>query len=310
MDKVLIAGIETVVGGNLAVGLAQRALVTGVSLSEPVHITGINIEARVASNSEAVLQLIERVQPSRVVLCGNASRAGWSGSALPSEGDLAQAAAWSEAARQAGIQLTLISSDAIFTGPWMFHSENSQSLCPSAPAQALRDIEARVQADCPDALIVRTHAFGWQPGEKQGWIESLLTRLERSFETELDCTRYASPNLASDLTEIIAGAWATGLSGIYHVAGAERVNPVQFASRLAQQFHLPIPLSLASESLIGRPSGFGCGETSLQTRKVRRALGMSMPMLNEGIQRLFQQHADGYRQQLSARASLPISKVA
>ena len=104
---------------------------------------------------------------------------------------------------------------------------------------------------------MRTHAFGWQPGHKSGWIESLLTKLERGFETELDCTRYASPILASNLTEIIAAAWTVGLSGIYHIAGAERVNPVQFASRLAQQFHLPIPLTMAMESLISRPSGFG-----------------------------------------------------
>ena len=310
MDKVLIAGIETVVGGNLAAGLASRALVTGMSLGEPVHIAGINIEARVASNSDAIRQMIDRVRPDRVILCGNAARSGWENNVLPGAGDLLQVTAWSEAARQSGAQLTLISSDAIFTGPWMFHAENSQSLCPSTPAQTLRDIEASVQVECPDALIVRTHAFGWQPGEKSGWVESLLTKLERGFDTELDCTRYASPILASDLTEIIAKAWTTGLSGIYHVTGAERVNPVQFASRLAQQFHLPIPLSLASESLIGRPSGFGCGETSLQTRKIRRALGTSMPMLNEGIQRLFQQHADGYRQQLSARACLPASKVA
>ncbi len=310
MDKVLIAGIETVVGGNLAAGLAQRALVTGVSLGEPIHIAGINIEGRVASNTEAVRQVIERVRPNRVLLCGNAARSGWEGNGLPSDADLAQAATWSDAVRQSGAQLTLISSDAVFTGPWMFHGENSQSLCPSAPAQTLRELEARVQTECPEALIVRTHAFGWQPGEKSGWLESLLTRLERGLETGLDCTRYASPILASDLTEIITGAWTTGLSGVYHVAGAERVNPVQFASRLAQQFHLPIPLTLTMESLNDRPSGFGCGETSLQTRKIRRALGTSMPMLNEGLQRLFQQNLDGYRQQLSARASLPISRVA
>lgn len=310
MDKVLIAGIETVVGGNLAAGLAQRALVTGVSLGEPVHIAGINIEGRVASSTDAVRQLIERVRPSRVILCGNAARSGWEGNVPPGEADLTQATAWSEAVSQSGSQLTLISSDAVFTGPWMFHSENSQSICESTPAQALRDLEARVQTNCPEALIVRTHAFGWQPGEKSGWVESLLTRLERGLETELDCTRYASPILASDLTEVLLGAWATGLSGIYHVAGAERVNPVQFVSRLAQQFHLPIPLSLASESLIGCPSGFGCGETSLQTRKIRRALGTSMPMLNEGLQRLFQQQAAGYRKQLSSQTSLPVSRVA
>ncbi len=310
MDKVLIAGIETVVGGNLAVGLARQAPVTGVALGEPTSIAGINLESHAASSPEAVRQIIQKVRPTRVVLCGNAARSGWDGSIPPGAADLDQASWWSEAVRDSGMQLTLISSDAIFTGPWMFHAENSHSVCPSAPAQTARDIEARVLANCPDALIVRTHAFGWQPGEKPGWIESLLTRLERGFDTELDCLRYASPILATDLTEIISGAWTVGLSGIYHVAGAERVNPVQFASRLAQQFHLPIPLTMAIESLIDRPSGFGCGETSLQTRKIRRALGVSMPMLDEGLQRLFQQHVEGHRGRLSGRASLPTTRVA
>jgi len=310
VDKVLVAGIETVVGGNLAAGLAQQSPVTGVALGEPIQIAGINLESPGASSPEAVLQIIQKVRPARVVLCGNAARSGWDGSVPPSEADLEQASWWSDAVRQSGVQLTLISSDAVFTGPWMFHAENSHSLCPSAPARTARDIEARVLADCPDALIVRTHAFGWQPGEKSGWIESLLTTLERGFDTDLDCTRYASPILATDLTEIISAAWTGGLSGVYHVAGAERVNPVQFASRLAQQFHLPIPLTMAMESLIGRPSGFGCGETSLQTRKIRRALGVSMPMLDEGLQRLFQQHVDGRRSRLSGGSSIPASRVA
>ena len=310
MDKVLIAGIETVVGGNLAAGLAQQSPVTGVTLGEATQIAGIHLEPQAASSAEAVRQIIQKVRPARVVLCGSAARSGWDGSVLPGEADLEQAAWWSDAVRDAGVQLTLISSDAIFTGPWMFHAENSHSVCPSPPAQAARDIEARVLANCPDALIVRTHAFGWQPGEKPGWIESLLTRLERGFDTDLDCTRYASPILATDLTEIISGAWTVGLSGTYHIAGAERVNPVQFASRLAEQFHLPIPLTMAKESLIGRPSGFGCGETSLQTRKIRRALGVSMPLLGEGLQRLFQQHVEGDRGRLSGRPNLPTSRVA
>ena len=310
MDKVLVAGIETVVGGNLAAGLAQQSPITGVALGEPVQIAGIALEPRVACSPEAIQKLVQKLRPQRVVLCGNAARSGWNGGVPPNEVDLEQASWWSAAARQSGAQLTLISSDAIFTGPWMFHAENSSSLCPSAPARTARDTEARVLENCPDALIVRTHAFGWQPGENPGWIESLLTKLERGFDTDLDCTRYASPILASDLTEIISAAWTVGLSGVYHVAGAERVNPVQFASRLAQQFHLPIPLTMAMESLIGRPSGFGCGETSLQTRKIRRALGVSMPMLDEGLQRLFQHHVEGYRGRLSGRTSIPTSRVA
>ena len=85
MDKVLVAGIETVVGGNLAAGLAQHSPVTGVGLNESIPITGVNLESRVPSTPEAVRQLIEKVRPDRVVLCGNAARSGWDGNSSLTE---------------------------------------------------------------------------------------------------------------------------------------------------------------------------------------------------------------------------------
>ena len=81
---------------------------------------------------------------------------------------------WIDAAHEAGCRLTLISSDAIFTGPWMFHAENSHSLCTSTEASLLKQIEQHAADKSADALIVRTHAIGWQPGSGHGWLETLL----------------------------------------------------------------------------------------------------------------------------------------
>ena len=310
MNKVLVAGVESVVGGNLAFCLARTQSVTGVSLSEPVSFSGCDIESLAGSSVDAVRQVIERVKPHRVIFCGAGSRTGWEGGGHPEEVDVRQAATWMAATRQTQTHLTLVSSGAIFTGPWMFHSENSQSFCPSPSAQHLRSIETAAAETCPDALIVRTHAFGWQPGGKPGWIESLLGQLELGQARGLDCFRHASPILASDLADIISRAWGAGLSGVYHIAGAERANPVQFVRRLAHHFQLPIPAAPAGEFLIDRPTGFGCGETSLQTRKIRRALHVSLPMLEDGVLRLFQQHADGYRSRLTGHSVVPTSKVA
>jgi dTDP-4-dehydrorhamnose reductase len=116
--------------------------------------------------------------------------------------------------------------------------------------------------------------------------------------------------LASDLAEVISRAWSAGLSGTYHVAGAERANPVQFARRVAHHFQLPIPEPVVTESLVDRPTGYGCGETSLQTRKIRRALSVALPMLEESVLHLFQQHADVYRSRLTGHSVMPGSKVA
>lgn len=309
MNKVLVAGIETVVGGNLAVCLARSQAVAGVSLSEPVAFGGCEIIPLANSSLEAVRETIHRVNPQRVVFCGESTKTGWEASGQPDVTAIQPAKNWITAARDANAHLTLISSGAIFTGPWMFHSENSQSYCPSAAAEHLRQIESAAAEASSDALIVRTHAFGWLPGGRAGWVESLLDQLEQGKTNGLDYFRHGSPILATDLTDIISRAWTAGLSGIYHIAGAERANPVHFARRLAHHFQLPIPVP-AAEFLIDRPSGFGCGETSLQTRKIRRALHVSLPMLEDGVLRLFQQHSDGFRSRLTGRSMTPTSRVA
>jgi len=310
VNKVLVAGIESAVGANLAVCLARTQSVTGISLGEAVTVPGCDIEPSVGADLNAVRQVIEKTRPQRIIFCGVGSGTGWEQSAQPTAADVKLADCWIEAAHAAGVHLTVISSSAIFTGPWMFHSENSQSTCSSVAAKCLQDIEAKASEVSPDALIIRTHAFGWQPGNKPGWIESLLTQLEQGQAKGLDCFRYASPILASDLADIIARGWTAGLSGTYHIAGAERANPVQFARRIAHHFQLPCPVAPAGEFLIDRPTGFGCGETSLQTRKVRRALHVSLPMLEDGVLRLFQQHMDGYRSRLTGHSLVPGSKVA
>lgn len=310
MNKVLVVGVETAVGGNVAACLARMHAVTGVPLSDAVSGDGGDLGSSPVSSLEAARQVIARVRPQRVVLCTAGSQTGWEGSTPPTEADVQQAGNWIHATSQSEAQLTLISSGAIFTGPWMFHSENSQSFCPSPAAQHLREIESETARVCPNSLIVRTHAFGWSPDGTRGWIESLLGQLEQGQAAGIDCFRHGSPILASDLADIIARAWGAGLSGVYHIAGAERANPVQFARRLAHHFQLPVPSASVGEFLLDRPTGFGCGETSLQTRKIRRALHVSLPMLEDGALKLFQQQLDGYRSRLTGHSTMPDSRVA
>ncbi len=292
MRTTLIVGVETIAGAHIAAVLAEQSEVIGLTeaptLSLP-HCRTIQASLDGADASSWIADL----QPATVILCGPAACSAWDPrtNGRINEHMTQQASAWAAAASEHGCSFVYISSDAVFTGPWMFHEEESLSVCASREAALLRDGERQVVQQCPEALIVRTNTYGWAPeSTAPGWIEQILADLDRRSLQQYDFIRHGTPILASDLADILSRAIDEGLQGLYHVAGAERVNPLQFAQRLADHFELPwLAVRRSEEALVDPAVGFGAGETSLQTKRIRKALCVAMPMLSEGLRRLHEQ---------------------
>jgi dTDP-4-dehydrorhamnose reductase len=313
VDTILISGIETVVGANLAATLVDHFRVVGVmangasssssSACCPIAVSGCEVLPEAAHHSlEHLRGLVASVRPQWLIHCGAAAQSTWE-TPPPSllTVQLVQAARnWAAVAAEFQCRLTVISSDAVFSGPWMFHREECSCLCPSEPARAIRSMEQIVAEHCPEALVVRTNAYGWSPAASAdgGWLERTLARLEDGNAASFDCLAHGTPILASDLAQMIEQAYRAGLSGTYHIAGAERINPARFAERLAEVFGHRSPRSAAVESLADRPAGFGRGETALHTGKIRKALKAAMPTIADGLERLCAQQFDGYRDRL------------
>ncbi|MBL8849393.1 MAG: sugar nucleotide-binding protein [Planctomycetaceae bacterium] len=293
MNTSLVVGVDTTVGANCASRLADKRSVVGLSSNRGVSVDGCDTQLFDNENPSEAENWLSDVHPERVLYCGPAARSCWDPDTMNhmSAGFDAAAARWAAAAQAAGAEFTMISSDAVFTGPWIFHDEESLAVCRSTQATAIRDAEKQVREACPNSLIVRTNAFGWAPTAEGGWIERLLSTIENRRTVDCDCIRHATPILATDLAEILDRAWQEELTGVFHIAGAERVSPMQFAQRLADQFDLPWLSLRREQSLVELPQGFGVGETSLQTKKIRKALCVAMPMLTEGLARL---HAQRY----------------
>lgn len=288
MNTILVVGVDTTVGANAASRLSDRHSIVGLAPGRRVAVENCECHEFDASNSDEAATWLADVQPERVLYCGPESRSCWEPAAadqLTAESP-ATARAWAAATKSAGIPFTMISSDAVFAGPWIFHDEESLAVCRSPQAAAIREAEKLVGEACPEALIIRTNVFGWSPTPQGGWIENLLSTIENSRTVDCDAIRHATPILAADLIDIVERAWNEELSGVYHVGGAERISPIQFAQRLADQFDLPWLAIRREQSLVELPQGFGAGETSLQTKKIRKALCVAMPMLSEGLRRL------------------------
>jgi len=304
VEKILVAGIDTVVGANLAVSLSENCTVLGLSFSEQISLAECETAVCPYQNIDSVRKWVSSIQPDRILYCGPNSKSAWELEQADFEPRevLQDAKHWARIAGEMCVDYTLISSDAVFTGPWMFHDERGNCFSPEASAATIREVEERTTQFCPDALLVRTHAFGWSPDRSvNSWVEKLHEELESETTDSFDYNSHASPLLVSDLAEILEKAWEAHLSGLFHVAGAERVNPNQFAQQFASTFGLPAPPPVDGNRMISENEDVRKRETSLQTLKIRKTLGIRVPVLAEGLRRLKKQRESGYRDKLCAK---------
>lgn len=294
MDTLLIAGLDTVVGTNLAARLVDRYRIIGVCLDEPVSLDGCHSGQCRGQDENDINEWVESIRPTQLVYCGPSSVSTWDDAATrrPDVESVDVAGHWAAAARDYGARFTLVSSDAVFTGPWIFHDEDSACVCSSPQARAARRAEKLAARQCPGALIVRTNVFGWSHG--YGWVERTVDRLETETSGPFDFQRHATPILATDFAGILDRCWQMHLDGVYHVAGTERINPNQFVRKLADEFGLPSPEPVDGNRLMDRPAGYGRGETSLHTTRIRKALGIPMPTASDGLIRLREQKLNGF----------------
>lgn len=315
MSTLLIAGIESVAGANLALALADVVFetaparanairVVGLSFDQDINLPGIECHTVSGANDEIVRELASQTS-TQILLCGAAGVSCWDDQ--PTIEQLTQSLkrdlGFANLAGEFNCELTALSSDAVFTGPWVFHEEDSESTCTSQQAGLIRQWESDVQSVCSNALIVRTHAIGWSP-TGPGWLEQLLEDLTSGADRVFDQAAHATPIIATDLADPLMRAWTDGVFGVLNIAGTERANVLGIANRLALEFHLPRRERNTSPELSILQTGFGRSETSLQTAFAQELLESRLPTISDGIGRLYEQSLNGFRDRVQSESAV------
>jgi dTDP-4-dehydrorhamnose reductase len=308
VDKLLIVGIDTLVGGNLALALADRCEVVGFAARSQFEIAGCRTLPVSLISGPQVSDAIGSEQPAWIVYCGPTARSSWDWTdGHSSSNEPKQIAVVDRAAQQCGSHLTFISTDAVFHGPRLFHRE----AFPKATDQpaAIAAIEAEKAITSETALIVRTHAFGWS-GTGESHAERLWAALTDERAVAPSGARYATPILVSDLAELLWRAYRKRLNGVWHAGGAERASMWQFATLMAAECGTSVKVLQLASSGHGQDLAMQgqarCGqETSLDSRKLQRAVELPLPLLREGIAQFVEQAHNGYRDRLTAAMNVP-----
>ncbi len=283
MTRILVVGANTVAGANVATRFADEHDTWTTS-----PVPGCR---QVGNESDAPLETLAAldVPPDWIVV---ASTAGvWGG--RPAAGSSLVARNWAEAAAAAEIDFCLLSTDAVFDGPRLFHTEVG-TLGSSPEARAAQRVEESVLAACPTALVARASVFGWSP-DGRGGIESQISATGRGRVSE--GPHCGTPLHAAALAELLLAAREAGLRGVWHAGGAERIDQRDFLRRLAVAMETAWkPWTAATED--------APRETSLCSTRLAAAIDRSLPMIDEGLRRLVEEDENGTREALLAGASV------
>jgi dTDP-4-dehydrorhamnose reductase len=180
-----------------------------------VGISSADVDIRDAA---AVGALFERLRPQAVI--HTAYRRDDRATTLDGAVNVAAAAA--------GARLVHLSTDVVFDGekgaPYV---EEDEATPLTDYGRAKADAERAVLAEHPGALVVRTSLI--YGGARPGPQERLAADPDATFFTdEVRC-----PIQVGDLADALIELAATDLSGVLHVAGADRLSRHEFAELLA-----------------------------------------------------------------------------
>jgi dTDP-4-dehydrorhamnose reductase len=292
MERVLITGVDRPLGANLALALAEWFEVLPAASAEVV-VDNRPPVLLAAERPQGLAGALAELRPDWILDCGRLSLSSWD---LPADPPAAECEpAWvEELARRAaerGIPLTWIGTDAVFRGPRLFHASDSPAAADGPWAALARDCEQRVLSH--GGSVVRTHAYGWSPpGAAAGRVEQIYESLLQGVSWPADGLRHATPLWAGDLATLLVRARSQRLSGIWHLAGAERISPFGMAQVLAAVTQFRWPPGPRAE-----PAGASLlsGETSLDCSTARRALGIPMPLVRTGVEQFVARAAVGWR---------------
>ena len=190
-----------------------------------------------------------------------------------------------------------ISTDAVFDGRHGNYSETDRPDPLSAYAKSKLRGGREVLRRHSSALIVRVSIYGWNQQSMAEWV---LNEILAGSRVPGFADFYFCPILADDLAEVLLTMPDLDLSGIYHVGSSQRIGKYDFARRAAMTFNLAVdrvaPVSLAAANLRApRPM-----DPSLNTDKIRAALGRPMPDVETDLGKFRHLRDSGYRNQLKS----------
>lgn len=243
MKRLLVTGASGLLGSHVARLAIGRFDTLGLFQSfRPANISG-RLESLDLTDATAVRSRLDVFRPTLIVHCAalaDADRA-------QREPDLARrvnvdaTATLAHCARRLGAKMLFVSTDLIFDGRKGAPYIEDDPPCPlSFYGQMKLDAERIVRAVCDTWLIARTSLIvGPSPRGNRGLDEKLASALRQGRVVKLFVDEFRCPVVACDLAAAILELVDSPHTGVFHLAGSERLSRYEIGMRIARRFGWP-----------------------------------------------------------------------
>jgi len=284
--KVLVTGANGLLGSKLVEALSTSYEVFPTDNAQAVYSKSMRMDI---ADANEVLEIFSEVRPDAVIhaaaetnvdKCETDRGLAWRVNAEGTR-NISQACAKIEA------KLIYMSTDYIFDGEKGLYTEYAQANPLNYYGLTKLKGEEFVRELCHDYVIARTSVlYGWHP-RKLNFATWVIDSLKDGKRISVVNDHYNSPTLSDNLAEMIQRALKVHLSGVYHMAGGERISRYNFALKIAEMFDLdkalisPMKVADLEAWIAKRPR-----DSSLCVDKIRKEVGIEPLNLDEALRRM------------------------
>ena len=286
--KLFLTGISGLLGLNFALQTKELFEVSGCFNSHPVNLLGVD-QFKLDLNSHSnIVEVIDHVRPDVIVHTAALTNVDYCETnfehAKSINVDIPVRLA--KLASESGIQFIHISTDQLFDGnsEWYAETDDPSPLNNYGITKLMAENE--ILRYNPESLIIRTNFFGWGTSLRTSFSDWILAELNAAREIRMFTDVYFTPILINQLVDFAIELVGANATGVFHVAGADRLSKYEFALNLAEIFDLPdrniSPISVDQFKFEApRPKNM-----SLCSDKVESLIEMTSPQVLEGIGKL------------------------
>jgi dTDP-4-dehydrorhamnose reductase len=285
---VLFTGGSGLLAINWALSIANDFEVVLGLHRRTISIPGIRTLMIDMESSDAFVMVLEKIRPDIVIHCA--------GLANVEACEADPAAAYhinvtlslnvAGACKKQAVSFVYISTDHLFSGQQPLVTEDEIPAPVNEYGRTKLEAEKRILDISGNNLSIRTNFYGWGTSYRHSFSDMIIQHTRNNRMVSLFDDFYYTPILIEELSQTVMALIDQGASGIYNVAGKERISKYEFGIRLGDEFTLDKrlikPTKFAErKDLVKRPA-----DLSLSVQKVTAFLNRQVGDVYSNIERL------------------------